>query len=152
MGLSRNPLHGGKPDYAGAVALQNARGEVLLLRRGPTAPWMPGRWNLPGGMAERGESPPSAAIRETHEEAGVVPVGLKLLDHVRGAHGSTFVYLARGWRGRLRLGWENDMMAWVPLDVALRTDLVPGTRRALQRLLAMRSMRPSGVRRTSRGR
>ena len=148
--MKRNPLHGGKPDYAGAVALLNSHGEVLLLRRGPTAPWMPGRWNLPGGMAERGESPPSAAIRETREEAGVVPVGLKLLDHVRGAHGSTFVYLAHGWRGTLRLGWENDMMAWVPLDVALRTDLVPGTRRALQRLLAARS-RPRSLR-TSRGR
>ena len=45
---------------------------VLLLRRGMTAPWMPGRWNLPGGNVERGETPEQGAIREAEEEAGVI--------------------------------------------------------------------------------
>ncbi len=146
MGLRPNPTRGGRPDYAGAVALVNRRGEVLLLRRGPTAPWMPGRWNLPGGMAERGESPPSAAIRETREESGFVPVGLKLLDHARYPWGSEFVYLARAAQGRFHLGWENDAARWVSIPDALQMALVPSARRALVKLAAQRT------RRTSRGR
>lgn len=45
--------------------------ELLLLRRGDTAPLFPGQWCFPGGHVEDGESPKEAAIRECHEEAGI---------------------------------------------------------------------------------
>ncbi len=32
-----------------AVVVEDGQGRVLLLLRGPTDPWMPLRWNLPGG-------------------------------------------------------------------------------------------------------
>ena len=42
---------------------------MLLLKRG-TEPYV-GYWAPPGGYVEAGESPESAAVRETYEEVGV---------------------------------------------------------------------------------
>jgi ADP-ribose pyrophosphatase YjhB (NUDIX family) len=59
------------PDYprvgVGAVVLDGAR--VLLVRRGraPAA----GKWSLPGGLVELGESTREAIVREVEEECGV---------------------------------------------------------------------------------
>lgn len=51
--------------------------KVLILRRGPTAPWMPGAWNFPGGQIDPGETPYDAAVRECEEEAGLTVSGIK---------------------------------------------------------------------------
>ena len=47
---------------AHVVVVQSGR--ILLLRRGLTAPWAPGKWGLPGGYVEPGETPAQAAVRE----------------------------------------------------------------------------------------
>jgi 8-oxo-dGTP diphosphatase len=44
--------------------------EVLLVRQAPGHP-LEGKWTVPWGRVEAGESPMSAAIREVREEAGV---------------------------------------------------------------------------------
>jgi 8-oxo-dGTP pyrophosphatase MutT (NUDIX family) len=46
-------------------------GSALILQRGYTAPWEPGKWNLPGGGIDYGETPLEGAIRETFEETGI---------------------------------------------------------------------------------
>lgn len=48
----------------GVGALVERDGEVLLVRQG-------GRWMLPGGEVERGESHAEALVRELEEEAGL---------------------------------------------------------------------------------
>src|SRR3989449_11754372 len=59
------------PDYprvgVGAVVL--SRGRVLLTRRGK--PPAEGRWSLPGGLVELGETSVEAARREVDEEGGI---------------------------------------------------------------------------------
>jgi 8-oxo-dGTP pyrophosphatase MutT (NUDIX family) len=45
---------------------------VLLTRRAAGLRAHPGQWSLPGGKAEQGESPATAALRELHEELGVL--------------------------------------------------------------------------------
>jgi mutator protein MutT len=65
----------------GAVIVH--QGRVLLIRRG--AEPMKGRWSIPGGMVELGESLTSAVCREALEETGltVQPVELiELLDRI----------------------------------------------------------------------
>lgn len=93
-------------------------GRVLVLRRGPTDPWMPGRWNYPGGKVDPGEDPYEAALRELSEEAGF---------HIPR---SRLVWMGtmRGGPRRIHLFWvrlpvrpavtmpdgEHDAFAWVP--------------------------------------
>ncbi len=42
-----------------------------MVRRSPTASFMPGVWVFPGGIIEEGETPADCAARELAEEAGI---------------------------------------------------------------------------------
>jgi len=113
-----------------AVIVEDRQGRVLLLLRGPTDPWMPLRWNLPGGRIERGESPSVAAMRETYEEAGLRVYALSPIIEL----GTLVVLHADDWRGRVRLlDGENTRSAWVPQDLAWTWDLIPPHREVLRR-------------------
>ena len=55
-----------------SIAIENAHGDVLVLQNKKN-----GRWTLPGGKVEDGETPEEAIIRETKEEVGVEPILFK---------------------------------------------------------------------------
>ena len=57
------------PDTAAVVIIRNNK--ALILQRGYTAPWMPGKWNLPGGGIDENETPEIAAKREALEETSI---------------------------------------------------------------------------------
>ena len=50
--------------------VENDRGEVLFIQRGYGKE--KGKWSLPGGFVDRGESSRHAAYRETREETGII--------------------------------------------------------------------------------
>lgn len=50
--------------------VENEKGEVLFVQRGYGG--KKGKWSLPGGLVDRGESSRHAAYRETKEETGIV--------------------------------------------------------------------------------
>ncbi len=54
------------PVVAGAAAVINAHGEILLMRRSDSK-----LWSLPAGGMEVGETPAAAVVRETFEETGI---------------------------------------------------------------------------------
>jgi ADP-ribose pyrophosphatase YjhB (NUDIX family) len=54
------------PLVAGAAAVIDARGEILLMRRSDNR-----LWNMPGGILEVGEIPAAGVVREVLEETGV---------------------------------------------------------------------------------
>jgi len=50
-----------------AAIVRDAEGRVLFLRRADD-----GRWGLPAGFVEPGETPAEAVAREVHEETGLI--------------------------------------------------------------------------------
>jgi 8-oxo-dGTP diphosphatase len=119
---------------AASVIVEDRNGCVLLLLRGPTAPWMPLRWNLPGGLIEPGETSAQAAARETREEAGLHVHALAPLARARMPNGGTLdVFYAERWSGRLRLDeYENVSHTWVPRATVSDWDLIPPQRDVLR--------------------
>lgn len=61
-------------DYVGVgvgAIIINEQGQLLLLKRGPLAKNERGKWEIPGGGVEFGETLQSALEREMREEIGV---------------------------------------------------------------------------------
>ena len=62
------------------IALFNKEGQLLSLKRGMTAPWKPGHWNITGGVVgdeNLTETPKEAALREVMEETGLKPTNVQ---------------------------------------------------------------------------
>ncbi len=118
---------------AGAVVRDGDR--VLLVQRGhdPEA----GRWTLPGGRVEPGETPAQAAAREVAEETGlVVAVGREWLVLERPAGPDAVFeihdFVAEPVGGTLRAGDDAADVGWfTPAELA-RLPLTTGLLAHLQ--------------------
>ncbi len=109
----------------------DAGGRLLLARASP-ALTVRGRWFLPGGGIQHGESPPDGLRREMAEESGLtVTVGplLEVLSDVRtvppdrtSLHTIRLIYSVDTWEGELRAeaNGTTDAVDWFTPD-QLRT-------------------------------
>jgi 8-oxo-dGTP diphosphatase len=111
----------------GAVAVDNGR--LLLIRRGhgPAA----GKWSVPGGRVERGETLCEAVVRELREETGLEGLCEELIGWVeRIGPDHHYVILDFGVRilepAHPVAGDDAAEVAWVPLDEVAQLDLVEG--------------------------
>jgi 8-oxo-dGTP diphosphatase len=97
-------------------------GRILLARASP-AITLQGRWFLPGGGVDHGESPPDTLRREMQEESGLtVTVGplLDVLSDVRTIpdgttlHTVRIIYRVASWSGTLRpeVNGTTDAVGW----------------------------------------
>tara|TARA_Y100000310_G_scaffold334647_1_gene414874 strand:- start:263 stop:667 length:405 start_codon:yes stop_codon:yes gene_type:complete len=106
------------------VVILDADNRVLLGRR-PTdvACWAPGKWALPGGKVEPGETPLQAAVRETKEEMNLDVKKLKQL----GFHpqASVVSYYTRSYDGDVQIDHEHTDWAWVADSEIKNYDLAP---------------------------
>lgn len=103
-------------------------GRILLARASP-AITLQGRWFLPGGGVDHGESPPDTLRREIREESGLtVTVGplLDVLSDVRtipdgtNLHTVRIIYEVASWSGTLRpeVNGTTDAVGWfTPAEV-----------------------------------
>jgi 8-oxo-dGTP diphosphatase len=100
---------------AAAVVVRDD-GRLLLVRRGREP--QRGRWSVPGGKVEPGETAAQAAVRETFEETGARVRAERELGTVRVPGGAELVYevhdvAATYLGGTLRPGDDADAVRWV---------------------------------------
>ena len=102
----------------GASVVIVADGAILLVQRGHE-PQL-GRWSVPGGRVEPGETLAEAAAREAYEETGLeVRIGAELWsltipDGDRSFEVHDFAATVTG--GKLRAGDDAADVRWIPLD------------------------------------
>ena len=114
------------------------RGEsdrVLLIKRSETVGWDPGRWELPGGKADYGESLQDALAREAREETGLeIEVGepLHVAHFIKEPFWVTTVTFACELAGEeARLSEEHEELRWVELAEVAELDCTEASREAL---------------------
>ncbi|MBB6372917.1 8-oxo-dGTP pyrophosphatase MutT (NUDIX family) [Pseudonocardia eucalypti] len=103
-------------------------------------------WSLPKGHIEPGETPEQAAVREVHEETGIIgsvvaPLGtidFWFVADDRRVHKTVHHYLLRATGGELS---DNDVevteVAWVPLDELEKKLAYADERRLVRRANAL---------------
>lgn len=120
------------------VAVINEFNKVLILRRGETAPWMPGRYCLPGGHAEPNEDIQYCAVRELSEETGIsYPIDELNPITINYKNGySKIVWIARISSPKIVLNWEHSDSQWIRTRESLLYPLVPGLMTTIKTLHA----------------
>ena len=110
------------------VALISAN-KLLLLKRGPTAPWMPEKYCLPGGGVEDNESLIDAAVRELREETNIVlhsneltPLEVKY----HSGYSKTIFVCNQDGLYEVNLNWEHSSYVWASYQDCFKHELVPG--------------------------
>jgi mutator protein MutT len=118
----------------GAVIVQE--GKILLEKR-KNAPGR-GKWSVPGGLVELGESTEQAVIREVKEETGLEVEEPRLIDVVNNVsldekgkikyHYVIVDYLVRVRRGVPKAASDADELKWVPFSEVEEYDLTESFR------------------------
>lgn len=115
-------------------------GLVLMIR---TRKWG-GKWGIPGGKIERGETAEEALRREVAEETGLSLRGVRFVmvqdcvdpvEFHRPAHFLLLNYAAEAEPGEVRLNDEAEEFCWVTPAEAAAMDLNIPTRRLLEEAL-----------------
>jgi molecular chaperone GrpE len=104
--------------------------DVLLLKRSKDSIVFPGKYDLPGGSVENGETFAEAVLREIEEETGLeVEVGsiIHVFDFQREnrkkedvGHGKGIRLIAFYKSGEVKLNDENEHFEWVDIDEAIQ--------------------------------
>ncbi len=103
----------------------NEKGELLMLKRGPASKNERGRWEVPGGGVDFGETQAQAVVREMKEELGVdivVEHQLLAFDQFLPEEGQHWVAtpfivrLKKGQTPKIIEPHKHVAMGWFPLD------------------------------------
>ena len=117
------------------------RGRLLAARRS-APPALAGRWELPGGKVEDGETPEQALARELREELGVEAV---VQERIPGEWVLRPGFVLRVWTARLLSGeprplQDHDELRWLLPGEEGQVDWLdqdrPAVDEAMRRLLA----------------
>jgi 8-oxo-dGTP diphosphatase len=123
----------------GAIILE---GDKILLEKRKNMP-SKGKWSVPGGLVELGESVENAVVREVKEETGLDVYEPRLVDVVtyvsmgeRGAvmyHYVIIDYLVSVKGGKAKAASDADALKWVPFNEVEEYDLTESFRQFFRR-------------------
>jgi len=123
----------------GAVVI--SEGKILLEKR-KNEPGK-GKWSIPGGVVDLGESPEQAVVREVMEETCLEVDAPRLIDVVSDVsldeagkvkyHFVIIDYLVAVKRGEPKAASDADALVWVPLNEVEAYDLTRSFRNFFRR-------------------
>lgn len=93
-----------------STVLVNPQGLILMVQEEKAA--SRGRWNLPGGHTDHGETPLAAAIRETLEETHILCSPISLLGIYTSHHALRFMYEVPNVTAEAKAGHEILAVRW----------------------------------------
>jgi len=130
--VNKRPLIG-----VGAVVF-GAADDILLIKRGKAPHY--GRWMVPGGTLEWGETLEEAAIREVREETGIeieIETFVEIIEAITpGEDGFHFVimdYAAHAISGTMAANSDALDAVWAPLGSLGGYDLTPELLRVIEK-------------------
>ena len=137
---SDKDLNGTRPVATVGAIIERPGGEILLIR---THKWR-GRFGLPGGKIERGETQEEALRRELREETGLEVRDIRFLmvqdcidspEFYRPMHMLLLNYHCKADGTEVRLNDEAESYVWAAPGEALKLDLNEPTRTLILRFL-----------------
>lgn len=110
--------------------------KILLLKRGTTAPYNPGKYCLPGGKVDNNEGLTYCASRELNEETGIsIPVESLVPITIQYTHYSKIVFVGSIDSDRVLLDYEHDDYVWTNSKDFINYELVPGLNTTINTLI-----------------
>ena len=112
------------------VAVINRDKKILLLKRGPTAPYNPNNYCFPGGTVEEDETLEETASRELSEETGI-NFHKDHLEKIKVTYPSGYnkiIFIARIDDAEVKLNYEHTHYAWVNSSESSSYPMVDGLR------------------------
>lgn len=109
----------------------------LLAARRTAPPSLAGRWELPGGKVEPGETPDVALVRELREELGI---DVEAVERVPGEWTVKEGLVLHVWQARLLTGapqplQDHDELRWLAPDEAFDVDWLEQDRPAVSSVM-----------------
>jgi mutator protein MutT len=100
--------------------------KILIIQRGSTAPWMPNKWSLVGGVVDDGESDEYAVKREVKEEIGLTPNNVKLIEKIKTDDIGYITYFTGTIHSnKIKLDYENQNYKFIDKNQINDFDFVP---------------------------
>ncbi len=134
--MNDSPRH---PELVVGALLVDSQGQVFVARFSK----IEGRYAIPGGHVEYGETAAQALVREMEEETGLTPTSFRLLQvserispplYKDGRHHLVYLdFVVDEWEGTLQLdGVELSAGKWLRPEDALTLPLTYTTRRLVE--------------------
>lgn len=122
-------------------------GKVLLIRRSRSDRWGAGKWEIPGGKLDSGQSVLEVVQREVEEETGLtIKVGrgeiftfsdkkIIKIGRYKGYSYLALIFKTDDFSGRLRLGPEHEDSRWATPEEISKLELTEETKKILNFLM-----------------
>jgi len=129
------------PEQVVGGLIINREGKILLIK---SHKWS-NKYVIPGGHIELGERAVDALKRETKEETGLDVYGIRFLgfqecifdeNYWKRKHFILLDFVCKTDSNDVKLNHEGEEFVWVTVNEALKLDLEPYTRKAIETYLA----------------
>jgi 8-oxo-dGTP pyrophosphatase MutT (NUDIX family) len=123
-------------NYTTCVIALFFNNKVLILQRGDTAPWMPNKWSLVGGVVDDGENEFETIEREVKEEISLSPKNIKFVKKIKTEDAGNIVYFIGNLdSNEIILDYENQAYKFIEAKEIDDFDYVPYVRDFIKSLV-----------------